>query len=59
MQLGAEAVHAAKPNVLVIFSGLDIDNTLSFFFFLFKMDLDWAVWALQRELLYQRWHFSL
>ncbi|TVU15555.1 hypothetical protein EJB05_39080, partial [Eragrostis curvula] len=30
MQLGAEAVHAANPNVLVILSGLDYDNTLSF-----------------------------
>ncbi|RCV34173.1 hypothetical protein SETIT_7G139600v2 [Setaria italica] len=30
MQLGAEAVHAANPNVLVILSGLDFDNTLSF-----------------------------
>jgi hypothetical protein len=32
MQLGAEAVHAANPNVLVILSGLDFDNTLSFLF---------------------------
>ncbi|CAN6268271.1 unnamed protein product [Urochloa humidicola] len=30
MQQGAEAVHAANPNVLVILSGLDFDNTLSF-----------------------------
>jgi hypothetical protein len=32
MQQGAEAVHAANPNVLVIFSGLDFDKTLSFLF---------------------------
>ncbi|XP_062184233.1 glycosyl hydrolase 5 family protein-like [Phragmites australis] len=32
MQLGAEAVHAANPDVLVILSGLDFDNTLSFLF---------------------------
>ncbi|KAE8804819.1 hypothetical protein D1007_19237 [Hordeum vulgare] len=30
MQQGAEAVHAANPNVLVILSGLDFDNSLSF-----------------------------
>ncbi|KAK3142278.1 hypothetical protein QOZ80_4BG0344520 [Eleusine coracana subsp. coracana] len=30
MQLGAEAVHASNPNVLVILSGLDYDKTLSF-----------------------------
>jgi hypothetical protein len=30
MQLGAEAVHASNPNVLVIFSGLDYDKTLNF-----------------------------
>lgn len=30
MQRGAEAVHAANPNVLVILSGLNFDNDLSF-----------------------------
>ncbi|XP_020594647.1 uncharacterized protein LOC110034744, partial [Phalaenopsis equestris] len=30
MQRGAEAVHAANPNVLVILSGLSFDNDLSF-----------------------------
>ncbi|KAJ3675308.1 hypothetical protein LUZ60_004350 [Juncus effusus] len=30
MQKGAEAVHAANPNVLVILSGLSFDNDLSF-----------------------------
>lgn len=30
MQRGAEAVHAANPNVLVILSGLDYDKDLSF-----------------------------
>ncbi|KAL6650910.1 hypothetical protein ACP70R_009835 [Stipagrostis hirtigluma subsp. patula] len=30
MQLGAEAVHAANPDILVILSGLDYDKTLSF-----------------------------
>uniref|UniRef100_A0ACD5UQR1 Uncharacterized protein n=1 Tax=Avena sativa TaxID=4498 RepID=A0ACD5UQR1_AVESA len=32
MQQGAEAVHAANPDVLVILSGLDFDLTLSFLF---------------------------
>ncbi|XP_051217858.1 glycosyl hydrolase 5 family protein [Lolium perenne] len=32
MQQGAEAVHAANPNVLVILSGLDYDLDLSFLF---------------------------
>ncbi|KAJ4975007.1 hypothetical protein NE237_008181 [Protea cynaroides] len=30
MQKGAETVHAANPNVLVIFSGLNFDSDLSF-----------------------------
>jgi len=30
MQRGAEAVHAANPNVLVVLSGLDYDKNLSF-----------------------------
>lgn len=30
MQIGAEAVHAANPNLLVILSGLDYDKDLSF-----------------------------
>ncbi|ONK58283.1 uncharacterized protein A4U43_C09F10580 [Asparagus officinalis] len=30
MQMGAEAVHKANPNVLVILSGLDFDTDLSF-----------------------------
>lgn len=30
MQRGAEAVHSANPNVLVILSGLSFDNDLSF-----------------------------
>ncbi|KAG8064941.1 hypothetical protein GUJ93_ZPchr0004g39640 [Zizania palustris] len=32
MQQGAEVVHEANPGVLVILSGLDFDNTLSFLF---------------------------
>lgn len=32
MQRGAEAVHAANPNVLVIISGLNFDKDLSFLF---------------------------
>lgn len=30
MQKGAEAIHAANPNVLVVFSGLSYDKDLSF-----------------------------
>ncbi|KAJ6313481.1 hypothetical protein OIU77_014889 [Salix suchowensis] len=54
MQKGAEAVHSANPDVIVILSGLNYDKDLSFLrnrpgCFLgvaAELDFDWALWTL-------------